>query len=91
MVGLGAVKGALSHHGVEAAPGSPAMVIVVWTGDVDEAFRDLLTAEIPVAQDPHDASNNTRNALARDPTAISWRSSPSVHERRRGGADAALR
>src|SRR5260370_15571221 len=32
-VGLGTVEAARRVHGVEAAPGSPAMVLVVWTDD----------------------------------------------------------
>ena len=38
-VGLGTVEAARKVHGVEAAPGSPAMVLVVWTDDVDAATR----------------------------------------------------
>ena len=36
-IGLGTVEAARRVHGVEAAPGSPAMVLVVWTDDVDRA------------------------------------------------------
>ena len=66
-VGLGTVEAALRVHGVEAAPGSPAMVLVVWTDDVDAAYRDLAAAGVPVVQPPHDTGNNNRNALLRDP------------------------
>lgn len=54
-------------HGVEAAPGSPAIVLVVWTDDVDEAYKDLLAAGVPSIQPPHDTGNSNRNALLRDP------------------------
>jgi len=54
-------------HGVDAAPGSPAMVVVVWTDNVDAAFEHLRSAGVPVVQMPHDTGNNNRNALLRDP------------------------
>jgi lactoylglutathione lyase len=66
-IGLGAVEAARRVHGVEAAPGSPAMVLVVWADDVDEAYRKLVAAGVPAIQPPHDTGNNNRNALLRDP------------------------
>jgi lactoylglutathione lyase len=66
-VGLGTVEAAKRVHGVDAAPGSPAMVLVVWTDDVDAAYRDLVAAGVPAIQPPHDTGNNNRNALLRDP------------------------
>ena len=66
-IGLGTVEAASRVHGVEAAPGSPAMVLVVWTDDVDGACQDLAAAGVPVLQSPHDAGNNNRSALLRDP------------------------
>lgn len=66
-VGLGTVEAAKRVHGVDAAPGSPAMVLVVWTDDVDAAYRDLVAAGVPALQPPHDTGNNNRNALLRDP------------------------
>jgi lactoylglutathione lyase len=66
-LGLGTVEAARRVHGVEAAPGSPAMVLVIWTDDVDEAFASLVTAGVPVLRAPHDTGNNNRNALLRDP------------------------
>ena len=41
-IGLGTVEAAKRVHGVEPAPGSPAMVLVVWTDDVDDAYGKLL-------------------------------------------------
>lgn len=67
VVGLGTVEAAQRVHGVEAAPGSPAMVLVVWTEDVDKACADLAAAGVPVLQPPHNTGNNNRNALLRDP------------------------
>lgn len=66
-VGLGTVEAAKRVHDVEAVPGSPAMVLVVWTDDVDNAFADLVSAGVPVLQPPHNSGNNNRNALLRDP------------------------
>jgi lactoylglutathione lyase len=66
-VGLGTVEAARRVHGVEAAPGSPAMVLVVWTDDVDKAFAELAGAGVPAVQSPHDTGSSNRNALLRDP------------------------
>jgi catechol 2,3-dioxygenase-like lactoylglutathione lyase family enzyme len=66
-VGLGTVEAARQVHGVDPAPGSPAMVLVVWTDDVDAACRDLQAAGVPVLQPPHDTGNSNRNALLTDP------------------------
>ncbi len=66
-VGLGTVEAARRVHGVEATPGSPAMVLVVWTDDVDAAYEHLVAEGVPVVQPPHNTGNNNRNALLRDP------------------------
>lgn len=66
-IGLGTVEAAKRAHGVDAAPGSPAMVLVVWTDDVDRAFAALTSAGVDAVQAPHDTGNDNRNALLRDP------------------------
>jgi len=66
-IGLGTVEAASRVHGVEATPGSPAMVLVVWTNDVDKAYGELVAAGVPTVQPPHNTGNNNRNALVRDP------------------------
>jgi lactoylglutathione lyase len=66
-LGLGTVDAAKRVHGIDASPGSPAMVLVVWTDDTDAAFGTLASAGAPVVQPPHDTGNNNRNALLRDP------------------------
>ncbi|WP_422745151.1 VOC family protein [Micromonospora sp. WMMD754] len=66
-LGLGTVEAARRAHGVAAEPGRPAMALVVWTRDVDEAFARLAAAGVPTVQDPHDSGNGNRNALLRDP------------------------
>ena len=66
-VGLGTVEAAKRVHGVEAAPGSPSMVLVIWTDDVDRSFGLLESAGTPVVQHPHDRGSSNRSALLRDP------------------------
>jgi lactoylglutathione lyase len=66
-VGLGTVESARRVHGVDPSPGSPAMVLVVWTDDVDKAVDELVAAGVPVVQPPHNTGSNNRNALLRDP------------------------
>ncbi len=66
-LGLGSVEAARRVHGVDASPGSPAMVIVVWTTDMDRAFERLTVSGTPVVQPRHDTGNHNRNALLRDP------------------------
>jgi lactoylglutathione lyase len=66
-VGLGTVEAARRVHAVEASPGAPAMVLVVWTEDVDAAHQKLVGEGVTVVQPPHDTGNNNRNALFRDP------------------------
>jgi len=66
-LGLGSVEAAKRVHGVDPAPGSPAMVLVVWTDDVDQAYGELAAAGVPTVAPPHDTGNNNRNALLRDP------------------------
>jgi lactoylglutathione lyase len=67
MVGLGTVEAARRVHGVDAVPGSPAMVLVIWTDDVDAAFAELTGAGVGAVQPPHDTGTSNRNALLRDP------------------------
>jgi len=66
-LGLGTVEAAKRVHGVDAAPGGAAMVLVVWTEDVDEAYAQLVAAGAPTVQPPHPAGNDNRSALLRDP------------------------
>jgi lactoylglutathione lyase len=66
-LGLGTVEAAKRVHEVDASPGSPAMVLVIWTDDVDTAFDELKSAGVRVVQPPHDTGTKNRNALLRDP------------------------
>lgn len=64
---LSSAEAARDVHGVQATPGSPAMSLLLWTYDVDEAYKKLADAGVPTVQTPHDSSNNNRSALLRDP------------------------
>lgn len=66
-VGLGSAEAAKRVHGVDAAPGSPAMALIVWCEDVDESHDALVAAGVPSEQAPHDTGNGNRAALVRDP------------------------
>ncbi len=66
-LGLGTVEAGKRVHGVDSSPGSPAMVVVVGTDDVDRAFAQPVAAGAPVVQPPHNSGNNNRSALLRDP------------------------
>jgi lactoylglutathione lyase len=66
-LGLGTVEAARDVHGVDAEPGRPAMVLVVWTDDVDASYRHLVDAGTTAVMVPHDTTNNNRNALLHDP------------------------
>jgi lactoylglutathione lyase len=67
LIGLGTVPAAKRAHGVDAVPGSPALAVVVWTDDVDDAYDRLVAEGVPSVQPPHDTGNSNRNALLRDP------------------------
>ncbi len=66
-VGLGTVEAAERVHGIDASPGSAAMVLVIWTDDIEGAIERLVSAGAPVAQQPHDVGKHNRSALLRDP------------------------
>jgi lactoylglutathione lyase len=67
VVALGTVEAAKRVHGVDSTPGAPAMVVVLWTDDVDATYETLTAAGVPGVQEPHDAGNGNRNAVVRDP------------------------
>lgn len=54
-------------HGVTAEPGRPAMSLVFWVEDVDAAHSAATAAGAPTVTAPHDAGNDNRNAVLRDP------------------------
>ena len=66
-LGLGTIEAAKRVHGIDASPGAPSAVVVLWTDDVDRAYAGLENAGVTSVQMPHDTGNNNRNALVRDP------------------------
>lgn len=66
-LGLGTVEAAKRVHGVDSTPGAPAMAVVFWTDDVDTTYAQLVGAGAMKVTEPHDAGNNNRNAVVRDP------------------------
>lgn len=64
---LGTVEAARRVHGVDATPGCPAMVVVLWTDDVEATYAAVVAAGAPGVVAPHDAGNDNRSAVVRDP------------------------
>ena len=54
-------------HGIDVETGRAAMSLVFWVDDVDATFNAVTAAGVSVLTAPHDAGNNTRNAVVRDP------------------------
>lgn len=54
-------------HGQEVETGRPAMSLVFWVDDVDATFDAVTAAGATALTAPHDAGNNNRNAVVRDP------------------------
>ena len=65
-IAVSTTDAARTFHEVEPEPGSPAVALVLWATDTDEACRRLAEAGAPVAIEPRDHGPN-RNALVRDP------------------------
>jgi len=63
---LSTVEAAKSERRVDATPGAPAMALVFWTDNVDEAYARLTAAGVPSVIAPRDKGDN-RNALLKDP------------------------
>ena len=66
-IALSTAEAARRVHGLEASPGSHGFQLVLWTDDVDAAYDALVAAGVPSHTAPHDAGNNNRNAVVRDP------------------------
>jgi lactoylglutathione lyase len=66
-IGLGTVEAAKRAHGVDATPGRPTMVVVLWCEDVDKAYVALAAGGGTVVRPPHNTGNDNRNAMFRDP------------------------
>ncbi|MGW6195589.1 VOC family protein [Kribbella sp. NPDC055110] len=66
-IALSTVEAAKSHQGIDAAPGAPAMCLVLWTTDLDRAYAHLTESGAPTVTTPHDSGNGNRTASLRDP------------------------
>ena len=67
VLALSTAEAARRVHGLDAEVGRPAMSLVFWVDDVDAAFGAVTGAGAPAVTAPHDAGNNNRNAVVRDP------------------------
>jgi lactoylglutathione lyase len=66
-IALSTAEAAERVHGLPAIPGSHGFQLVLWTDDVDAAYDALVTAGVPSHTPPHDAGNDNRSAVVRDP------------------------
>ncbi len=68
ILGLASKESAQSMHGLPLGPGgSPRAELVVWTENVDEAYRLLLEKGVPGLSAPHDFLSSLRSAWVIDP------------------------
>jgi uncharacterized glyoxalase superfamily protein PhnB len=67
VLAVSAAEAAERVHGVKAETGHAAMSLVFWVDDVDATFDAATGAGAPVVTPPHDAGNNNRNAVVREP------------------------
>lgn len=65
-IAVSTTDAARTFHEVEPEPGSPAVALVLWATDTDEACRRLASAGTPVAIEPRNHGPN-RTALVHDP------------------------
>ena len=67
VLAVSTVEAAERVHQVTVEAGRPAMSLVFWVDDVDATFEAVSAAGASVLTAPHDAGNNNRNAVVRDP------------------------
>lgn len=67
VLALSTAEAARRVHGLDVEVGRPAMSLVLWVDDVDTTFGAVTAAGAPVVSKPHDAGNDNRNAVVRDP------------------------
>jgi catechol 2,3-dioxygenase-like lactoylglutathione lyase family enzyme len=68
VLALSTAEAAQRVHGLTAEVGRPAMSLVFWVDDVDAVFAQVTASGAPVVAEPHDAGNDNRNAVVRDPS-----------------------
>ena len=67
VLAISSAEAAQRVHGVNVDTGRGAMSLVFWVDDVDATFDAVTAAGASVLTAPHDAGNNNRNAVVRDP------------------------
>ncbi len=67
VLALSTAEAAHRVYGMQVHPGTAAMSVVFWVDDVDATFDAVANAGAPALSAPHDAGNNNRNAVVRDP------------------------
>jgi catechol 2,3-dioxygenase-like lactoylglutathione lyase family enzyme len=67
VLALSTAEAARRVHGVDIETGAAAMSLVFWVDDVDATFDAVTAAGAVAVSPPHDAGNNNRNAVVRDP------------------------
>ncbi len=67
VLALSTAEAARRVHGLDAEVGRSAMSLVFWVDDVDAVYGAVTGAGAPAVTAPHDAGNNNRNAVVRDP------------------------
>ncbi|MFW9928931.1 MAG: VOC family protein [Candidatus Thorarchaeota archaeon] len=67
ILGLALISAAEDMHGLKVGTGLPKCEIVVWTQDVDIAYKALLEKGVPSISEPHTFLNTLRSAWIADP------------------------
>lgn len=67
VLAISTAEAARRVHGLDVETGRPAMSLVFWVDDVDATFDAVTAAGAAALSAPHDAGNNNRNAVVRDP------------------------
>ena len=67
VLAISTAEAAQRVHGLDPEPGRAAMSLVFWVDDVDATFDAATAAGASVLTAAHDAGDNNRNAVVRDP------------------------
>jgi len=66
-IAVSSVDAAVSLHGLNPALGGRPVYILLWTSDVDVAYRQLVAGGAATLSPPHDFLSNLRTAWVADP------------------------
>lgn len=67
VLGLASIEAAREMHHIPAGDGPPRAELVVWTNDVDNAFRRMVGLGAAAISEPHDFLADLRAAWVADP------------------------